>query len=443
MSAITFRAGHWTSLRERLLREPVETCAALLCSHGVDGRVIVRDGDAVPDEAYSGRTEIAAELEPRFLVEVANRARAAGCGLLLAHTHPQVDGIPTFSEEDDTGERAMGPYLTQRLRGQPLMALLIGGDGARARHLGSNTQIPVWSVGADLVRVAGTTSGAASPVEERYDRQVRAFGAAGQLAVASLKVCVVGVGGTGSVLVQQLARLGVSDFVLIDPDRLETTNLNRVVGSKPSDIGRPKVEVARDAIIATNPLANVHAVVGDVLDIPNALLVAGADFAVACTDSHASRALICQVAYQHHVPSIDVGVAIGVASGKVTHVTGRVQMLSPGLPCLLCTEALDGDRIRMDLMSSDQRAADPYFDGEGEPQPAVISLNSTMSSLATTMFLSAVAGVPAAARHQSYDARSGTVRPVAATARDGCPICSPRGALSKGVAWSLPTRPSK
>jgi molybdopterin/thiamine biosynthesis adenylyltransferase len=318
--------------------------------------------------------------------------------------------------------------------------MVIAQEGARARHLAGRREIPIWSVGADLLQIADASSDVAAAAE-RYDRQIRAFGAAGQRAVSMLTVCVIGVGGTGSVLVQQLAHLGVSDFVLMDPDRIEATNLNRVVGSTPSDVGRPKVEVARNMILATNPLATVRAEIRDVLDANPALIVAGSDFAFSCTDSHASRALVCQVAYQHHVPVIDIGVAIGTDSGRISHVTGRVQMLAPGLPCLLCTGALDGDRIRIELMNSDQRAADPYFEGDGEPQPAVISLNSTMSSLAATMFLAAVAGVPSAARHQSYDARSGAVRPVAATARDGCPICSMRGALSKGAAWPLPTRP--
>jgi len=83
-------------------------------------------------------------------------------------------------------------------------------------------------------------------------------------------------------------------------------------------------------------------------------------------------------------------------------------------------------------MSPEHRAADPYFNGDGEPQPAVISLNATMSSLAATMFLAAATGVPMSARHQRYDGIAGTVRSLAATAQEQCVICSKAGVLGRG-----------
>src|SRR6185312_13140472 len=160
-----------------------------------------------------------------------------------------------------------------------------------------------------------------------------------------------------------------------------------------------------------------------------------------CTDSHASRAVVGQVAYQHLVPTIDMGVSITVGSAGVEHVNGRVQMLAPGLTCLSCTRALDGEQIRREMMTPDQRAADPYVQGVHEPQPAVISLNSTMASLAVTMFLGAVTPVPAQARFQLYDGVRGTVRPTSARRAPNCIVCSPKGALAKAGSWPLPTRP--
>jgi molybdopterin-synthase adenylyltransferase len=115
-------------------------------------------------------------------------------------------------------------------------------------------------------------------------------------------------------------------------------------------------------------------------------------------------------------------------------------MLAPGLPCLACTGALDGDQIRREMMSPDQRAADPYIVGAHEPQPAVMSLNSTVSSLAATMFMAAVTAVPAHARFQLYDGVRGTVRPTSANVHDRCIVCSREGAFAKGLSWPLPVR---
>lgn len=93
------------------------------------------------------------------------------------------------------------------------------------------------------------------------------------------------------------------------------------------------------------------------------------------------------------------------------------------------------------MLTPEQRAADPYVIGEHVPQPAVVSLNGTVASLAVTMFLGAVTPVPARARFQLYDGIRGTVRPTTAAARPDCVVCSGHGALAKGASWTLPVRP--
>ena len=88
-------------------------------------------------------------------------------------------------------------------------------------------------------------------------------------------------------------------------------------------------------------------------------------------------------------------------------------------------------------MSPEQKAADPYFTGDGEPQPAVITLNGTMCSLAVTMFLAAVVGIPMKARYQRYDGLLGQVRPVVVSADRCCLFCSTSGVLGRGGSRSV------
>src|SRR3546814_7327021 len=78
-------------------------------------------------------------------------------------------------------------------------------------------------------------------------------------------------------------------------------------------------------IEAINPDARVEAIVGDIVDAEQAARIAGCDFIFLCTDSHASRAVVCQAAYQYLVPVIDMGVSVSTADGAITHVTGRVR----------------------------------------------------------------------------------------------------------------------
>ncbi len=444
MSGLRFAAPDYSALHEAMLREADrETCAIAFAypNPACDAWVVAPPGvELVPESAYERRDATSAVLSPAFLVDLANRARAQSLGLVLAHTHPRSKGAPVFSPVDDAGEAEIKSYLERRAPDSAPLAMVVGPDGCRCRKLGSTTEVPVWEVGetVKLMSDAGPSSAAAA-----HDRQVRAFGAAGQAILSKLHVAVVGGGGTGSVVVQQLAHLGVRRLTIIDPDDVETTNLNRLVGAGPADIGTAKVKVARRTVLAVNPDAQVEAVVGDIVDHAIAQRLASFDFVFLCTDSHASRAVVGQSAYQHLVPTIDMGVSITVGAAGVEYVTGRVQMLAPGATCLSCTRALDGELIRREMMTPEQRAADPYVQGVHEPQPAVISLNSTMASLAVTMFLGALTPIPAQARFQLYDGVRGTVRPTVARANPTCIVCSREGALAKGTSWPLPVRPQE
>ncbi|WP_375779178.1 ThiF family adenylyltransferase [Bradyrhizobium sp. ma5] len=422
-----------------LASAPLESCGVAYSVHDPQtGTWLVDEVEAVAASAYEHRDEVSATLRPAFIVEVANRARAQGRSVVLVHTHPFEQGHPRFSAVDDGGEVALADYLRRRSPAGEHLALVLGQAGCRARRIGTSQEVPVWEVGERLVLLSsnGSTEGS----EVRYDRQVRAFGADGQRAISSLKVGVVGLGGTGSVLVQQLARLGVRDFVLIDPDVVETTNLNRLAGAGPADVGMTKIAVAEREILLCSPTTRVRGLRADVVDANVAAELVGLNFVFLCTDSHASRAVVCHIAYQYLVPTIDMGTSITVRDGAVTHITGRVQMLAPELPCLTCTAALDGNQIRREMMSPEHRASDPYLVGAHEPQPAVMSINATAASLAATMFMAAVTSMPGQARFQLYDGVRGTVRPTQARRVEDCIVCSRRGALAKGLSWVLPVR---
>ena len=83
-------------------------------------------------------------------------------------------------------------------------------------------------------------------MNDRFDRQVRFFGLEGQERLAAAHVAVVGVGGLGSHVVQQLAFLGVGTILLIDAQELDLTNRNRLVSTREDDSipGTSKVDIA-------------------------------------------------------------------------------------------------------------------------------------------------------------------------------------------------------
>jgi molybdopterin/thiamine biosynthesis adenylyltransferase len=299
--------------------------------------------------------------------------------------------------------------------------------------------LAVVGVGAQLGWGSKSTE---LPLQPVFERQEQVFGRLGQQRLRKLRVGIVGLGGTGAIVLEQLAHLGIGDFLLIDPDVVETTNLNRLVGASSADVGKRKVDIAAALARRISPEVRVETNAGSVLLASIAEQLADTDFVFGCTDSHGSRAVLNQLAYQYLVPLIDVGVIIVTAAGRVSHIAGRAQMLAPGLSCLLCGNLLNPEAVRVDLLTEFERNADPYVVGVHEPSPAVISLNSTMASMAVTMFLSAVTGVPSSARLLNYNAMTGSCRPATVERHPTCIVCSPRGALARGPEWSLPARQS-
>ncbi|MCU1568714.1 MAG: molybdopterin biosynthesis-like protein MoeZ [Pseudarthrobacter sp.] len=144
---------------------------------------------------------------------------------------------------------------------------------------------------APLVEPAGELTAAEV---ERYSRHliIPEIGAVGQRRLKNAKVLVIGAGGLGSPALLYLAAAGVGTLGIVDDDDVDLSNLQRQVIHGVADVGRPKIESARDAIAALNPLVDVR--LHDVrLDASNALeLFAGYDLILDGADNFATRYLV-------------------------------------------------------------------------------------------------------------------------------------------------------
>lgn len=438
MSRLVITAEQLISIRQQLLEHPRESCAVLLARsvelNGRLERIVAREFVIPQSGAYSDRSAISAQLRPEYVGEIAQRARRAGQSLVFVHTHPA--GPASFSTIDDAGELELREFLDRRLPFARHAALLITPDAMVAREIGRDSGLRVIGVGDRII----WGENAAADISPRYDRQIRVFGPQAQGRLRTIRVGIVGLGGTGSVVLQQLSHLGVRDFVLIDPDVVEESNLNRLVGTTRRDLGKPKVEVAAALAKQINVDVQAEPRVESILQARAARSLAANDFVFNCTDSHGSRAVINQVAYQYLVPVIDMGVVIAASQAKITHIVGRVQLLAPGVACMTCANLLHPEQVRRDLLTEFERQKDPYISGGVEHAPAVISLNSTVASLAVTMFLNTAIHVPGAARFLNYDAITGVVRPAVCAAHPSCVVCSYRGALARADEWPVAAR---
>jgi molybdopterin/thiamine biosynthesis adenylyltransferase len=423
-----------TALITSLQADTERGAALYLCFDAVSNRYLVHDIEIANEADVLSASEIEITFAPQFLTRITRRAREQKQHLALLHTHPK--GAPEFSLIDDATEFGLVEFVKKRIPDGNTFSMILCDGKLKARWFGTQESISVRQIGSIITFPA--TKNSEDENNERYDRQVRAFGEHGQRVLRNLSVVIVGLGGTGSVAVQQLAHLGVGMFILIDPDTVEESNLNRVVGTQPKSVGKSKIDVAANLIRTINPSAHVHIYADSVITESARRLMCSADCIFMCTDSHVSRAFLSEFAFQYLIPAFDIGVSITLKDNHVHAVTGRTQMLAPGLPCLLCSNVLDARVIREELMTPEQRESDPYFNGgSGVNQPAVISLNSTMVSLAVTMFLAAFTGTPVRARWQSYDALTGNVRVFATKPDPDCPICGAKGVIAVGDSRRL------
>jgi molybdopterin/thiamine biosynthesis adenylyltransferase len=434
MIDITIGAADFAVLKADLLADDVERCAILYASQftRADGRtrLLVREIDLPSSDDYMCQRSDEAVLRPAYVARITKRANRENLSLVFVHSHPGASS-PHFSITDDDGERHLAAFLATRQPANVHAALVVSRGGIRARQLGTGKEIRVVALG-EYRTILFEPDGVPDAALETFDRQVRAFGVSGQRKLATLRVAIVGLGGTGSIIAQQLAHLGIQDFILIDPDVIEITNLNRVVGAVSTDIGRAKVDVAARYIEGFSLDANVMRLKGDVIRAQVAKAITDADVVFGCTDSHGSRSVLQQVAYQYLIPCIDMGSTITTETGSITGVFGRVQLLAPGFACLSCSGLLHPEEVRRDMMSAFEKKQDPYILGDREPAPAVISLNATVASLAMTMFMAYVTGIPSTARYILYNAINSTLHSVRSVSVTNCYICSHAGTLARG-----------
>lgn len=243
--------------------------------------------------------------------------------------------------------------------------------------------------------------------EERYSRNTAFFGADGQRKIAGTKVVLVGLGGLGSHLVQQLAYLGVLDYGLVDYDIVTKSSLNRLIGAVEADVAAhtPKVMVAKRLIETIQPAADVSIAEGKVDADGVAELVARADIIFGCLDRDLPRLQLTELCSRHAKPYFDLASDTGGKDGDAWY-GGRV-VFCDGTRCLSCLDLLDQEQIARDSMSPEQRAADARIYGidrdtlEGTG-PAVVSINGVVASLAVTEFMALVTGIRRPAAHLIY-----------------------------------------
>ena len=390
--------------------------------------------------------EIARDFAKRVLTTCRNERFC----LIHFHTHPFSSANVTFSSIDDACDREFFPYVAKRIPGIYHGSLVVGHRDLNARiyekdlHR-TSPMSEIIVVGEKLKKIIPSSARKGADrkmcLKDFFDRQVRLLGEAGQRMPWDLCCGIVGLGGTGSLIFEALLRLGVGKIILIDPDRIEASNLNRVIQASWEDVKarRFKVEIMKRKARRINRKTRVIALKSSILERSSQLALKGADVIFGAVDNDLARLILTQQAAKYLIPLIDVGTGINVdKEGKIQDFAGQVYVFIPGRsPCLVCLDAIDMREVNLSLMSAEDKKRQRqygYISGEDIVAPAVLPLNMELVSFALIEFMNLVFGFRKVNNYVFYDGLSEEKIAYAIKVKpeSGCTICSPRGLLAKG-----------
>lgn len=358
----------------------------------------------VPHDACYERTPKLVSWPTAPVLHAIERAARRELAVVKVHSHPT--GHRAFSEADDASDADLFPSVMGWTDdpGPHASAVMLPGGEVFARAAYDDGQGGARFVTVDSVLVVGddvrvfhrdiVCEGARGLVAGFAERTAQAFGAGTTAALARLSVAVVGASGTGSPLVEMLARLGVGEVILVDPDFVEERNLNRIFNATRGDIGRSKVEVLAAAVRGMGLGTRVVPIPSTLFDADAIRRVVAADVLFGCVDSVDGRDLMNRLATYYTLPYFDVGVRLDAdGQGGVDGVHGTVHYLQPDGSSLLSrgaysAAALQSAHLRRaapDLYESQLK--EKYVIGVQEDRPAVVSVNTFYAALAVNELL--------------------------------------------------------
>lgn len=341
----------------------------------------------------SSPTHLQFRLQP--LREIFRRCKEESLVFGFAHNHPT--GYPSFSEVDEQNERTLLSALANRngIDVHFVSLLWTSGKWVARTRCGREREVSISArhtiVLGDRIELHGY---AESAVDEGgvLARQAAAFGEPFVNMLKSLRVAVVGGGGTGSPTVTLLARAGIGEIVVIDDDKLERTNLNRVRGSGMAEVGKNKA-VNLKTFVHGLELGTVVAALEKLVDKSAEAVdaLSSCDVIIGCTDDQIGRELLNSSLYAYAQAYIDVGlggkvVADEEGNAKLRYHHGRVSTILPEFgECLFCQDVIRPEWIRHQYALRDnpemteEQARENYLEGGGEQAPGVGPFTSAVA----------------------------------------------------------------
>lgn len=396
---LTILESHYRQLVDFIFSKPgLEGAAYLLCGQGTtkrEYRFLVQEVVPVEDIHYLIRTPNTLSIDSGSYTKIAKKAKLNKQAVIFVHSHPE--GFASFSPQDDIEESKLHNFLSDRLSDTKNGSLVF----ATRSYCKSRVWINKRWVEISRVRIIGKQfkfieqMNDSIAIPEFFARQVLVFGPEIQKLLIRLHVGIVGAGGTGSALVEQLTRTGVGEISIFDGDSFEDSNINRVYGSKVSSKRRNKATIAGENAAGVGLGTTINVYPRDITNKSIAKELRNCDLVFCCTDNEWSRGVLVQLSIRYLIPLVDLAVMISSDGGIIRDIVGRVTTFFPGEACLFCRKRIDARTIQLETLSTDERkilAANRYAPELQTDDPAVIMFTTAVASQALSEFFHRLTG---------------------------------------------------
>lgn len=293
-----------------------------------------------------------ASFEHSFFERALVEATAEGAGLALLHSHPLGTRWQGMSFDDIATEQGHAPAVFGATR-LPFAGLTMAGDGSwSARFWERRAPRTYAKIDCATVRVVGdqfriTYMDQLAPPPKSTEEQVRtvsAWGERSQADLVRLRIGLVGAGSVGGMIAEALARTGFEDIMLIDFDRVQRHNLDRLIYATRRNIDQLKVRVLAEHLSERATTNQFHAepidaAVYEEEGFRNAL---DCDIIFSCVDRPWGRYALNLLAHAHLIPVIDGGIGVRTNRfGKLVAADWKAHTAIIGRRCLQCLKQYD------------------------------------------------------------------------------------------------------
>lgn len=276
--------------------------------------------------------------------------------------HSHINTITTFSEVDDIEERKLLKFACNRI-GKHLHGSIVFSNASTFDARVYNKEIDVFEPINRLVVIGDTYRFLKSVNAEHnlidddiYNRNILAFGEALQYLVRDLNVGVVGCGGTGSALIEELCRLGVGKLTIVDDQDFNSSNITRMHGSSLKHKGTPKVAIMQHMAREIGLDTKIVPICERLDNFKTASQLKNCDIIFSCLDNtHFARAILNQITIYYGVPLIDCGIKFYTKESVLIDIFARIDLVTPSTSCLLCRNIIDLNILASEMLDSKER----------------------------------------------------------------------------------------